>query len=69
MIQRGSALFKNGDGDDTRKDREKDWRCENQLITTEAKGELNWVQNLNNSQRERENERRKCDERKNEKEP
>ncbi len=31
----------------------KDSRCEIQLITTEAKGELNWIQNQNNSQGER----------------
>jgi len=43
----------------TRKDREKDSRSEIQLITTEAKGELNWVQNPNNSEREREREKTK----------
>jgi hypothetical protein len=40
-------------------ERKKDSRCENQLITTEATGELNWVQNPNNSQRERERENEK----------
>ncbi len=59
MIQGGQLLFKKGDGDDTRKDREKDTGCEIQLITTEAKGELNWIQNQNNSQGERERERKK----------
>jgi hypothetical protein len=49
----GQLLFKNGDGDDTRKDREENSRCEIQLITTEAKGELNLIQNQNNSQGER----------------
>ena len=53
MIQGGQLLFKKGDGDDTRKDREKDTRGKIQLITTEAKGELNWIQNENNSQGER----------------
>ncbi len=43
----------------TRKDREKDSRSEIQLITTEAKGELNWVQNPNNSERERERTKKK----------
>jgi hypothetical protein len=53
-LYRGSQLlFKKGDGDDTRKDREKDTRIEIQLITTEAKGELNWIQNQNTSQGER----------------
>jgi hypothetical protein len=59
----GSALFKNDDDDDTRKDREKDSRSEIQLITTEAKEELNWVQNPNNSQRERERTKRTMNER------
>ncbi len=49
-----SALFKNGDGDDIIKDREKGSRYEIQLITTDAKGELHWVPNSNNSHRERE---------------
>ncbi len=53
MIQGGQLLFKYGDGEDTRKDGEKDTRGEIQLITTEAKGELNQMQNQNNSQGER----------------
>jgi hypothetical protein len=57
MMLGSSALFKNGDGDDTIKDREKASRYEIQLITTDAKGELHWVPNSNNSHRERENER------------
>ena len=37
----GQLLFKTGDGNSTREDREKDTRGEIQLTTTEAKGELN----------------------------